>query len=698
MKGSFLLEIGCEEIPARMISGALDQLRTGIRESISRERLAVGEIRTLGTPRRLAVLVEGLPERQPDREIVVTGPACRVAYDSGGRPTRAAIGFAKAQGVRVEELQRVAWAREEHVVVRKRVEGKETGEILIDLIPRVLSSLTFPKTMRWGEGKTRFVRPVRWIVALLGSRPLNLAWAGVNSKPRSHGHRRLGSPVIRVENSKDFCGRLRAKGILLDPEERRTELRRQLESLSGSAKGTLVEDKELFETVIFLVERPLVILGTFGEEFLRLPEEILRISLRHHQKSFSVRGADGRLRNLFLAVADADADPDGTIRRGNEWVLRARLADARFFWEEDLKSPLEARCEGLKRVTFHKDLGSYHDKMERLVVLCTALGREHEVGEEILRTASRLAKCDLTTHLVGEFPELQGIMGGLFARQTNHPQAVCDAIYDQYLPRSFEDPCPRSAEGAILGIVDRLDTLCGMFLLGQIPSGSRDPFGLRRAAQGLCKISLEKSLGVSFRRLVEYNAALHRAGLGGADREKRIESLLHFLRERLAFVLVARGHAADAVEAVLRAGADEPVDCEARVSALEKIRTDPDFEALAIGFKRVRNILAGQAEISWNPDAPRAGAESALKDKVMEVETGMESMLEGKDYSSLLRLLASTRGAIDRFFDEVLVMDKDESVRNNRIGLLQRLSGLFLRVADLSCMETIEIPERGDGE
>ena len=237
-----------------------------------------------------------------------------------------------------------------------------------------------------------------------------------------------------------------------------------------------------------------------------------------------------------------------------------------------------------------------------------------------------------------------------------------------------------------------------MFLLGQIPSGSRDPFGLRRAAQGLCKISLEKSLGVSFRRLVERCGELHRAGLGGADREKRIESLLHFLRERLAFVLVARGHAADAVEAVLRAGADEPVDCEARVSALEKIRTDPDFEALASGFKRVRNILAGQAETLWNPDAPRAEAESALRDKLMEVERSMESLMEGKDYSSVLRLLASMRGAIDRFFDEVLVMDKDESVRNNRIGLLQRLSGLFLRVADLSCMETIELPGAGDGE
>ncbi|MBI4161261.1 MAG: glycine--tRNA ligase subunit beta [Acidobacteria bacterium] len=686
MSRTFLLEVGCEEIPARMIPDALRQLEEGMRAELARARVPAEEVRALGSLRRLAVLARELPERQPDEEVLVIGPAVAAAFDSQGRPTRAATGFAAAQGVGVEDLARIPRSRGEHVAVRRRVPGRETAEILAEVVPRLLASLRFPKTMRWGERPERFVRPVRWIVALLGSRPLDLGWAGVRAEPHTRGHRRRGSPRLGIPAAEAYPDRLREAGVLVDPAERRAELERQLRSAVEENGERLVEDRELVETVVHLVERPLVIRGSFDPGFLRLPEEVLRTSLRHHQKCFSVRSRDGRLSNTFVAVADAETDPDGTIRKGNEWVLRARLADARFFWTEDVKRPLAERCEGLERVIFHKDLGSYRDKVDRLLVLCEEMGRDFPVRPAELREACRLAKCDLTTRLVGEFPELQGVLGGVYAAAAGLPAAVCEAIYDQYLPRGLEDPSPRQLEGAVLGIADRIDTLTGLFLAGEIPSGSRDPFGLRRAAQGIFKILVDKEMRFSLGRWTGRSLELHRLG-AGRDRSEIAAALLQFLRERLAFVLAARGLAADTVEAVLRATADDPVDALRRGTALQAIRTDPEFEAVAVGFKRVRNILHGQAPAPLDPAGLREPAERGLLDRFLRARERIDAGLGRGDYGEVLREAAGMRGAIDRFFAEVLVMAEAEEVRRNRIGLLQGLAGLFLRIADFSCME-----------
>jgi glycyl-tRNA synthetase beta chain len=695
MSGSFLLEVGCEEIPARMMPGTLEQLRQGWGEALQRERIAADRIRVLGTSRRLVVLAEGMPERQPDAEVQVTGPAVGAAFDDDGRPTRAAIGFAAAQGVAVEDLHRVRRSKGEHVAARKQVRGRASHEILAELIPALLGSLNFPKAMRWGAGDTRFVRPVRWIVARFDAQPLDLSWAGVLAGSDSRGHRRAGSRPVPIDAIGSFSDRLRQEGIWLDPDERRDEIERQLREAAAAAGGTLVEDPELLGTVSYLVEQPLVIRGEFGPEFLELPEEVLRTSMRHHQKCFSIRGTDGRLCNGFLAVADAGGDPDGIIRRGNEWVLRARLADARFFWEEDLKVPFADRCRELERVTFHKELGSYHHKAERLGALADELARNQDVGADDLRTACRLGKCDLTSHLVGELPELQGIMGGLYARQSGLPDPVCDAIYDQYLPRSLDDPCPRGLEGALFAVADRIDTLAGMFLLGEIPTGSRDPFGLRRAAQGICKIGIDKEIEMILDPWVERALALHRRSPARGEIAAVQSALLGFLRERLAFVLVSKGFAADTVEAVLRAGADNPIDSYRRTAALDAIRTDREFEAVAIGFKRVRNILSGQPEVECDAAALKEPAEKNLFERYVKARDRIDDQLGQRDYPAVLNEVASMRSAIDQFFDDVLVMTEDQSVRRNRIGLLQRLSGLFLRIADFSCME---IAEAGQGE
>ncbi len=684
---TFLLEIGCEEIPARMIPPAVDQLREGFRNELQLHHVPPVKVEVFATPRRLAVIIQGLPDRQPDRETQVTGPTVTSAFDASGEPTQAASGFARAQGVRVEDLVRVKRSRGEHVAVRKKIPGREIGDILASLIPGLIDSLNFAKTMRWGNGEHRFVRPVRWIVARMDSRLLEFSWAGVDSSTESRGHRRKGSRPLPIRSAGVYLKVLRRAGILPDSRERRAEIERQLAEAARQMKGIPVEDEELLETVTFLVERPLVIPGRFAKEFLDLPDEVLRTALRYHQKCFSLLDGEGKMLNGFLAVADAEADPQGTIRRGNEWVLAARLADAQFFWKEDRKTSLEARCRKLDRITFHKELGSYQDKTERMLILCERLAAGDRMVVEDLRTACRFAKADLTSHLVGEFPELQGTMGGLFAHKEGYPEAVSEAIYDQYLPRALGGTVPRSLVGALLGIADRLDTLTGLFHLGEEPSGSKDPFGLRRAAQGICKIAIELDLDLDLVDLVDESLKLQTSPSASGDPQGTRRRILEFFRERLAHVLGTYGHSKDEVEATLRSGAWNPRDAHSRAAALGMIRPDPDFEALAVAFKRVRNILQGQPEAKVTAEHFREPAEKDLFEAFQKIHVQVEKDLRERDYPEALRRIASMRGVIDRFFDKVLVMSKEAVIRRNRLALLQAVSNMFLEIADFSCME-----------
>jgi glycyl-tRNA synthetase beta chain len=708
MKGAlrtFLLEIGTEEIPARMIPGALVALAGGVRDAVIAAGLQAGAVRPLGTPRRLAFLLDAVPERAPDRETEVTGPPVGAAFDPQGRPTRAAEGFARAQGARVEDLRRVATPRGECVAVRRTIAGRDAAAILAEIAPQVAAALVFPKTMRWGSGEHRFVRPVHWIVALLDDAVVEFSFLGIASGRDTRPHRLRGEAPVPVPRASDYVPLLEAHGVLVDPGARRRriaagllaaarEVGGQVAPPPGAVPGAEGEaDPDLLDEVTHLVEWPSVLRGGFDRDLLELPGEILLTSMRHHQKDFAIRGEAGLL-NSFLVVANVPADPEGIIRRGNEWVLRARLSDARFFYNEDRRRPLEAFGPALERVAFHERLGSYRAKTARIGRLTTplleAFAASHApAGAEAVRRAASLCKNDLCTQVVSEFPELEGITGGLYARADGLGDAVSEALYDQYLPRSLDDAAPRRPEGAILSLADRLDTQAGMFLVGEVPTGSRDPYGLRRSVQGACRILLERSVRVDLNALL--GAALDGYGdppiADALPRAQAHESLMEFWRARQEHLAVEAGLPADVVRAALEAGASDPSDARLRMQAVSAFRRTPGFDDLAAAHKRIRNILAGQAAgAAFDPAHLREAEERALGQALASARPLVEGAARRQEYGRALEAIARLREPLDRFFKSVMVMSEDRVLRANRLSLLRDLAALFLEVADFGSL------------
>lgn len=706
----FLLEIGTEEIPARMIDAALEDLALGLQAALEAKRLAPdrglplqGHFEVFGTPRRLAVRVHGLLPRQPDAEIEVTGPPVRSAYDAEGRPTGAAEGFARAQGVGVGDLRRVTTPKGECVAVRRARKGRPAAEVLAEAVPEVVASLTFPKMMRWGSGEHRFVRPVHSVVALLDGEVVDLAIAGVGAGRETFGHRFSGERRVRLEAPEAYVETLRANHVLASVEERRTSIADRLRSAARDAGGRIATplgaaprspdeiDGDLLAEVTHLVEWPLVISGAFEASFLDLPREILVTAMRHHQKSFALVDHEGRLLNRFLAVANTLADPAGSIRKGNEWVLRARLADARFFWDEDRRIPLEGRSAALRRVTFHEKLGSYAEKAERVVRLARAIlpafaegGRR--LDPDAVARAAALCKNDLTAQMVKEFPELEGIVGGLYARADGLSEPVSRAIYEHYLPRAADDPVPSSPEGQVVSLADRLDTQAGIFLLGVVPSGSRDPYALRRSVQGVCRILIEARVGLSLTRCLD--RALE--GYGGRSIDGSVPAdharaaLLDFYRGRQHYLGESAGLRPDSVQAALSAARDDPYDARLRMAALDAMRKEPTFEILAVAHKRIKNILQGQAGGAFEPGRLVEKAEKELHRALERTGPAIEAAALRRDHAEALRAIAGLAPALDRFFTEVMVLAEDRGLRQNRLALLQAIATLFLRVGDFS--------------
>ena len=708
---TFLLEIGTEEIPARMIPGALRDLADGLVAGLlagfllPETRAAAGpDVTTYATPRRLAVRVGALRPSQPDREEAVTGPAVKSAYDPSGRPTKAAEGFARAQGARVEELQRITTARGECVAVVRKVRGMAAADVLARTVPAVVAGMAFPKTMRWGSGEHRFVRPIHSVLALLDEQVVDLSIAGVRSGRETFGHRVAGAVRIPVRHPDEYLDVLRRNGVLADVEERRRLIEDGLRKEARAGGGRIAPppgagtgaddagDQELLGEVVHLVEWPTVIGGAFDDAYLSLPAEILVTAMRHHQRYFSLVAADGRLLGRFLAVINAPADPQGAIRRGNEWVLRARLADARFFWEEDRKTALATLAPRLERVTFHEKLGSYARKAERMAGLAETIagdfqGARSKPDRGALLEAVRLCKVDLTTQMVKEFPELEGLVGGLYARADGLPAMVADAIYQHYLPRTAEDPVPATAEGAVLSLADRLDTQAGIFLLGIVPTGSRDPYALRRSVQGACRILIETGIHLSLERLVD--TALQgyertHAPEESVPRAQARAALLEFYRARLQHLGETAGLRQDSVRAALQASADDPADARLRMQALDSIRSEAGFEALAGAHKRIKNILKDQP--AGVPDARllKEKAEKALHRALEEARPAIEAAVLRHEPLEALRRIARLRPALDAFFEEVMVLSEERALRDNRLALLHAIAALFLRVADFS--------------
>jgi glycyl-tRNA synthetase beta chain len=690
-----------------MIPAAEDELRRRVEDLVTRERLAGDGFESYSTPRRLAVLATGIAAGQPFRKDQLTGPSVSVAYKDG-QPTAAALAFARKAGVDVSALHRVNTPKGEYVAAWVETPGRSAAEILSEWLPKEIASIYWPKNMYWDKPSERFVRPVRWLVAMLDGQVIPLEFDGVRAGSQSRGHRILSSGEVGIPRAgSEYVEALR-KAKVLGRAEREQQIKKALDAAARTVPGARWrEDNALLATVVHLTEWPSAILGSFDPEFLELPEEVLVTVMRDHQKYFALEAADGKLLPHFLAVLNTDGDPQGLIRHGNERVLRARFNDARFFWQTDQKHPLRERLSWLKNVTFQKDLGSYYEKTMRVQRLCSwacETIRQAGLGVRpgVVHKAACLAKTDLTTELVKEFTELQGIVGGLYARvqvlDKGMPEAtqrlIAQVIYEQYKPESAEDTPPGTLEGAVLSICDKTDTIAGMFALGLQPTGSKDPFALRRQANGIVKALAAHKLPLTLFELFE----LGRETYKGSNAEKKFnretqyrDAIRAFFRERVEFYLRDQlGFGYDVVNAVLAAGSDDVADAVARAEALESVLDLPEFQPVAAASKRIRNILKQAAEKklaiadSFRPLPESSPEEKLLAAYVERNAARIESFRLAHDYGGALQLLAAAREPVDAFFDKVMVMVDNDLLRANRLALLRTLLKEFSTIADFS--------------
>ncbi len=680
-----VVEIGVEEIPAAMLTEATDQLARNLIEGLKAQRLGSSVLAKWYTPRRMIVGLGEIPIRQDDRLETIMGPPRRVAFDADGNPTRAAIAFAEKNGVPISGISFVTTPKGEYLCVDRRQKGERTAQVLRRIIPEAISGIEFPKTMIWTADKFRFARPLRWVLALFAGRVVRFAIADVVSSRYTSGHRFTGRRRIAVAGLASLRDSLRENGVVVDPKEREEIIRAGLSRAAKNAGGQVLADENLLATVINLHENPSVICGAFEPRFLGLPEEILVTVMREHQKYFSVVDPDGRLLPAFLAVVNVPADPAGRIREGHARVLRARFADAEFFWNSDRKIRLAEREASLQNVLFQQKLGSYLDKTRRIAALVPKLAAMAGCTNEPqnLETAAHLLKCDLVTEMVKEFTDLQGVVGGLYARAEGYPETIWRAVYEQYQPKTSNSASPSTLAGALCSIADRLDTVGGCFAAGLVPSGSKDPLAVRRQGNGILKILIDHRLDASLRQL----AAWSLESLGPVP-EETLAALQNFFAGRLRFLFEERGYSYDCINAAMAVGCDHPVDTLERVRALQERRQEPDFQALASNFKRVVNILAQSEapEDAPDPSLMSDAAELALWERYQQVYPEIEAARQAHEYGESLRLMASLRAVVDDFFLKVLVMAEDPVLRRNRLALLRQLARLFLTLGDISQM------------
>ena len=714
--GEFLLEVRAEEIPARMLSGAVQELGTGLFEELMRRGLVPTEVSSAFTPRRLVLVLKGLPEKEKDKTLTEVGPPASAAYDAAGNPTPAAIGFAKKFGMEASSLKRKLFSGDdeassasgsqstkggkgggkgkvegERVYLERTYAGRPTAEVLSEIVPKLLAGLNWAKTMRWGSGTGPWVRPVHGIVALLDGEVVPFELFGVRSGRESAGHPTLSPAAFPVFGLDDYHAKLAERGIVVEPGERKRLLHQRMAERAASAGGALVDDQPLLDKLAAICEIPGVMEGAFAADLTELPREVLTSSLRDHQSALTVE-KEGRLLPLFLTVMDRPDDPAGRVRAGNEWVVAARLADARFFWGKDRAQPLAARAPSLAALGFQEKLGSYAEKSERLQALTAELAPRLGAGGagEPARRAAALAKLDLTTDMVREFTSLQGVIGGIYAREDGEPEAVWQAVYDQYLPAGADDPLPRGEVGRILALADRVDTLAGFFGLGRKfwPSGSRDPFGLRRAALGVVRLVLEGESDLDLEPVFARARELYGVALPAAGGAEAAAALTDFLPDRVEFLLGRQGLAYDEIAAA-RGSAPRSLDFRAlaaRAGAVHGARSGAEFLAVALAAKRIANILKGSEPGEVEPASLAHDAERALHRSASAFRAEVDSALAGGDYGRGLAAVGGLAAPLERFFVEVLVMDPDEGVRRNRLALLAGLRRDIGRLADLSAV------------
>jgi len=684
MANDFLLEIGTEEIPAGYIHPALESMATMFDKSLTDQRVSHGPIQVMGTPRRLTWRIKDVADRQDSQRVEIIGPPKQAAFDAAGKPTKAALGFARAQGVTVEELQVKQTPRGEYLVLSRHQPGLATGELLADMLPELIQNIPFPKSMRWGALKVHFARPIHWIVALLDKDVVPFTFGNIASGRTSRGHRFMSPGPFEITDLDRYVGLLRDRFVIVDIEERKARIRQVIAVAAEEKGGKILSDEALLDQVTQLVEYPSAVCGGFDRPYLELPQEVPITAMRQHQRYFAVVDGAGKLMPHFVTVNNTLTRNPDVVAKGNERVLRARLEDARFYFVEDQKVPFAARAEQLKSVVFHSKLGTSYEKMERFRALAEYMAdKVAPTDKGLVSRAAYLCKADLVTGTVGEFPELQGAIGRSYARSAGEQEVVAQAIYEHYLPTHAGGDLPSGMPGALISIADKMDTLVGCFGIGQIPSGTADPFALRRQTLGIIRIILEKKLPLSVADLVD-RAMI---GLDGKLTEPAAETrkaVLEFFRVRFENLLTGQGYPQDVVDAVLAYHLDPLVETMVKIDALKAFRAREDFGPLLVTVKRVVNILKEEVGAAVDPLKFTTQAEKDLYRDLTTSEEELRKLLTGQNYGAALQCLVRLKAPIDCFFDDVLVLDKDMAIRQNRLALLSRVAGLFRRLADFS--------------
>jgi glycyl-tRNA synthetase beta chain len=683
----FLVEIGTEELPPKALKRLMQAFAEHLREGLDRERLAHGELRAFATPRRLAVLVMALAQRQEDRTTELKGPPVSVAFDAEGRPTAAARAFAEKCGVAVDRLGRTATAKGEWLTGRSVEEGRSAAAVLPGIVQDALDKLPIPRRMRWGSAGFEFVRPVRWLLMLHGTRTVPATLLGQESGNRTRGHRFLSEGEIAIGAPAKYAEVLEKKGfVIADFAERRRRIADGVKEAAASAGGTPEGDDELYDEVTALTEWPVPMIGRFDEAFLDLPREVIVATLTHHQRYFPIADAAGNLQAEFVTVTNLESAEPERVREGNERVIRPRLADAAFFRDQDLEVALADRLPLLERIVYSEGLGSLHDKTGRVARLAVAIASALGIDASAVERAAWLSRCDLTTGMVGEFPELQGIMGSYYAAAAGEPEAAATAIREMYLPRHAGDALPATAAGRVLALADRIDSLAGQFALGRKPTGNRDPQGLRRAALGIVRILVEQAVDLDLPALLA--AATRDQPVNVTDAAALEGELYGFIIERMrAWYVESRGVSVEVFESVRAARPGSLHDFDLRLQGVAAFVALPQAESLAAANKRIANILrqSGQDEFgAVNGALLDDGAERGLHDALEQARSAVEPLLRQHDYAAALARLAELRESVDRFFDDVMVMAEDGTLRRNRLALLAGLRELFLGIADIS--------------
>jgi glycyl-tRNA synthetase beta chain len=683
-----LLEIGTEEIPSDYLENGLKELKALAESHLKSNRIEIGKpLSTYGTPRRLVLIGKAVQDKQADTVQEITGPPKAAAFDDTGKPTKAALGFAKKHGVSVEDLGMLETPKGEYLFVKKSIPGRPTPEVLSEVFPRILADLPWPKSMRWGSQGFSFVRPIHWMIALYGGSVVPFEVAGIRSGNTTAGHRFMAPRTMQVTSLDDYLAKLEKSFVLLDQEARARKVEEVVSKEAARVSGSAIKDEELVSTVANMVEYPSAVCGSFDKAFLAIPSPVLITAMKKHQKYFALQDGKGQLMPNFVAINNTLAKDESVVRKGHEKVLRARLSDASFFFKEDRKKSLESRLQDLKGVIYQAQLGTSYAKVQRFTALAEFLAEKVAPEKlETVRSAARLCKCDLITQMVTEFPTLQGVMGKEYARLDGHPEEACLAVHEHYLPARAGDDLPGSVPGAIVSVSDRMDTIAGFFAIGMEPTGAADPFALRRHALAIIRILESRDWDVSLTEIISKTLSLLAKEIS-FDTPAVLSKILDFFRERYRQMMLRSDYGYGLVEAAIAVEFDRINQLRSRLDQLQRFVKEFDgFESFVLTFKRISNILKNQDQpMGVQPSLFKAPCESRLWETYQTVKQPVEDLVEKKAAYEALKLMATLKGPVDEFFEGVEILTKESvELKNNRVGMLQELSRLFLKVADFS--------------